>query len=521
MYQSKAALIILDGFGITPELKGNAVLNAKTPNFDAILQSFPKTLLKASAEEVGLPWGEFGSSEVGHTTIGMGRIVLQNLLQINKSFEEKTFEKKAQFKEILGLIDQGSSVNLILVLSDGGIHGHMNHAIAIIELIRRERPKARIKLHLITDGRDTAEKFSLVYFERFIKKVGKNVEIASLIGRFYAMDRDKNWERTQEAYDAILGKGNRGQSVGQIIKSSYANKKTDEFIEPFVLSSSPTDFSKDVFIFTNFRADRAIQLTRAFVDPTIPNFNYQGICSNFFTMTTYDDNLNAKVLFSNIELNDPQTSPLTNPLVKVVSDNRKTQLHVAETEKYAHITYFFAGGIKENFPGQENRMVQSKRIPSYDVFPQMRTPEIAQTIINAALSNFDFIFANFANCDMVGHSGNYEASVNAVSIMDNYLGQVVGSLIKRGYVVFVTADHGNCDEMIDINSDKPNKEHTLNPVPFICCNSKLKGNYSSKEMFFNSTPIGLLADIAPTLLSACRLAKPPEMTGSNIIQSMS
>lgn len=523
MEKNKSALIILDGFGISPEPKGNAILNAKTPNLDLIYRSFPKALLKASAEEVGLPWGEFGSSEVGHTTIGLGRIILQNLLQINHSFEKKSFENKPVFQDIIKQIDNGSSVNLIFVLSDGGVHGHIDHATSLIELILSERPKSKILVHLITDGRDTAEKSAVMYLDNFRKKTQKykNLEIASLMGRYYAMDRDKNWERIQMAYDAILGNGERAEYPDKAIEASYSNGKTDEFIKPYVFTTSKVDLNSDIFIFTNYRADRAIELTRAFVDPGLSNIRKNGEARNFYTMTTYDDNIETRVLFTNIELSDAKNSPLTNPLSKILSDNNFSQFHVAETEKYAHITYFFAGGVKQDFKGQTNKLIESKKIPSYDIFPQMRAAEISSELVRASEQGFDFIVANFANGDMVGHSGNFEAATRAVEIMDRYLGQAVGQLIKKGYVVFICADHGNCDEMIDFNSGKPNKEHTLNPVPLILCDINKKGTYINKEEFFNSNPIGLLADIAPSILDYYGLQKNQEMSGINIINSLS
>lgn len=517
---SKTALIILDGFGITPEQKGNAVLNAKTPNLDMIIPMFPKALLKASAEEVGLPWGEFGSSEVGHTAIGLGRVILQNLPQITTSFENKTFEEKSIFKEILSQIDYGSVVNIIFVLSDGGVHGHMEQTISLVKIIKEKRPNAQIKLHVITDGRDTAEKSAKMYLKDIQDKVGKLAEIASIMGRFYAMDRDKNWDRIQLAYDAITGKGKPAESPEKVIEDTYEVDKTDEFIEPFSISQSLPDLAKDIFIFTNFRTDRAIQMTRAFADSSLIDIKRNGISPNFYTMTTYDDNLGLKVLFTNLELNDVKTNPLSNPLVKLISDNNKSQFHVAETEKFAHITYFFSGGIKEDFSGQQDKLIQSKKLQSYDVFPQMRAPEITEEIIFAAEKNFDFIVANFANGDMVGHSGNYQATISAVNIMDGYLGKAVGQLLKNGYIVYITADHGNCDEMIDFNSGKPNKEHTLNPVPFICCDLSRKGKYSSKEEFFAGEPLGVLADVSPTILSTIGLQKAAEMSGLDLTDQL-
>lgn len=517
---NKAALIILDGFGITPEAKGNAVLNAKTPNLDMLLPIFPKALLKASGEEVGLPWGEFGSSEVGHTTIGLGRIVLQNLPQITQSLATGQFEKKPIFGEILQKVDQGAKINLIFIASNGAVHGHMDHAVSIIKLLKRNRPKCIIKLHLITDGRDTAEKSAEAFVKDLLAKIPKDVVIASIMGRYYAMDRDKNWDRIALAFQAMLGQGPRANDPLQIIQTSYNSNLTDEFIQPYSLTQEMPDFAKDVFIFTNYRADRALQLSRVFTDSSIKEIPNCGQAKNFYAMTTYDDNMGLGVLFSNIDLADSSKGALTEPLSKIISANNLKQLHTAETEKYAHITYFFAGGIKEPFAGQQNVLIQSKKMPSYESFPQMRIAEISQTIIDSANKGYDFIAANFANGDMVGHSGNFQAVVQAVQIMDGYLGKVVSELFKKQYKVIICSDHGNCDEMIDFNNGRPNKEHSLNPVPFILCDLHRKGTYTSKDAFFNSRPVGLLADIAPTILDAMGIAENINMTGLNIVDSM-
>jgi len=517
---NKVALIILDGFGISPEPTGNAILNARTPNLDTILPKFPKALLKASAEEVGLPWGEFGSSEVGHTTIGLGRVILQNLPQINNSFSSGNFAKKPIFNDILTQIDQGSAVNLIFVLSNGGVHGNMEHAISLIKLIKQQRKNARIFLHLITDGRDTAEKSAGSFLKILNHQVGKLASIASIMGRFYAMDRDKNWDRTQVAYNAILGQAKQAMNPEQVIDVSYKTDKTDEFIDPYCFGETTANLEKDIFIFTNFRTDRAIQLSRAFVDPALTEIKRKAVTNRFYSMTTYDDNLGLKVLFTNIELNDRENCPLSDPLVKILANNQKSQFHIAETEKYAHVTYFFSGGISEPYMHQYNKMIPSKKLQSYDVFPQMGAQEITSEIISASEQGYDFILANYANGDMVGHSGNLTAATQAVEIMDKYIGKMLGSLLKKQYKVIICSDHGNCDEMIDFNSGKPNKEHTLNPVPFILCDLERAGQYSSKTDFFSLNPQAVLADISPTILSIMNIEKPDEMTGLNITESL-
>ncbi|MFH1855534.1 MAG: 2,3-bisphosphoglycerate-independent phosphoglycerate mutase [bacterium] len=514
-------MLILDGFGITPEVTGNAVLNAKTPNIDLMVENFPNCLLKASAEEVGLPWGEFGSSEVGHTTIGMGRIVLQDLPQITKSITDGSIAKKSKLIKILNLVDHGSKVHLLFLMSNGGVHGHIKHLLGLVKIIKSLRPKAEIVLHIICDGRDVGEKSANLFLDQIKKEVGKLITFGSIMGRFYAMDRDKNWDRTQAAYDAITRKENSIVKPEDIIADSYKTGKTDEFFDPVSLGGKVFDPVKDVMIFTNYRSDRAVQITRAFVDKSLKEIKRTSLCQNFFSMTTYDDNLGLNVLFSNIELNNPETNSLTLPISEIISKNSLSQLHIAETEKFAHITYFFSGGNRTKFHLEEDILIPSKKLASYDVFPQMRVIEISNEIIKASSKGYNFIAANFANGDMVGHSGNFEATKKALTILDNSLGKCVGALLHNDYDVFITSDHGNCDEMVDFASGKPNKEHSLSPVPFINCSLKRKKKLINKEHFFNQDPIGILADIAPTVLDSLGISKPKEMTGINLKSMMS
>ena len=516
---NKVALLILDGFAITPETTGNAILNAKTPNLDEILPRFPKCLLKASAEEVGLPWGEFGSSEVGHTSIGLGRIVLQDLPQITRMLADGSIQNKPEYKKILVSIDQGAKVNLLFLMSDGAVHGHIQHLISLVKLIKTDRPSAKIILHMITDGRDTAEKSALMYFDLIQNEIGKLVLYGSMMGRYFAMDRDKNWDRIQLAYNAIIGQGVKASNPKEAIDKCYESGKNDEFLEP-VSFGDGFDLSKDIMVFTNYRSDRAIQITRAFIDPSIVELKRSAITRSFFSMTTYDDNLGLNVLFSNIDLNNPETNPLSNPISQLISEAQLKQFHIAETEKFAHITHFFSGGIRQKFNGEDDKLIPSKKIATYDKFPQMRAIEIASEIALAASTGYQFIAANFANGDMVGHSGNFEATIQAVSILDKALAQALGHLLNKGYEVFITADHGNCDEMIDFSSGKPNKEHTLNPVPFIHCSLVRAGKYCSKSQFFNAEPVGILADISPTILASLGIQKSTEMTGMDLTNSM-
>jgi len=518
----KVALIVLDGFAISKEDKGNAIVAAKTPYLEEIFKEYPKALLKASAEEVGLPWGEFGNSEVGHTTIGLGRIVLQDLPQIDKVISNGSLEKKEVLIEAQKIANENSSqIHLLGIASDGAVHGHIKHIIALAKIFRTSNPKNKIILHLITDGRDVQEKSADRYLKQIDSELGDTASIGSLMGRYFAMDRDKNWDRIKSAYRAVLGESKSEGSPKEVITRSYSNNKTDEFVEPVSLGDFKANLEKDIFIFCNYRADRAIQLTRAFVDPTIQEVNNGKTANHFIMMTTYDDNLNSQVLFSNLELNDPTTNPLSHPLVQLISDSGKTQFHLAETEKFAHVTYFFAGGIKDELPGQKNLLIQSEKVKSYDLFPQMKAIEITQEIKKAVSKNIDFMVVNYANGDMVGHSGNFDAAVKAVEILDKCLSESIPSLLNNGYNIILTADHGNCDEMIDLKSGKPDKEHSLNPVPFLIISSETKGNFIDLANIKSLEPVGILADIAPTIAGELGLKLPTEMTGMNLKDSLS
>jgi len=520
---SRVALIVLDGFGITRIEEGNAVLLAKTPNLDKIYKSFPKALLNASSQEVGLGWGEVGNSEVGHTNIGLGRIVLQDLPQIDKAIASNSVVSRPTTVEINNILtEKQSCLNLMCIFSDGGVHGHINHLISFIEIFKHAPGLKKIYLHLFADGRDCPEKSIEKYIKQIDSQLSEKVEIASLSGRYFAMDRDKNWDRVSLAYAAIFGQSPRKfSSISEAVEDSYTKKETDEFITPCSLSDYKPDLENDVFVFLNFRADRALQLTRCFVDGKFEDFERYGEAKHFYTLTTYDDNLAAKVFFSNIDLNDPETNPLSNSMAKLIADNNQTQFHVGETEKFAHVTYFFSGGIKDPFSGQENKLVPSAKVKSHDMYPQMRAKEITSEIIFAVQKGFDFVVANYANGDMVGHSGNLEASVTAVETLDFYVTTAISELLKNEYSVFLTADHGNCDEMIDLKSKKSNKEHSLNPVPFIYISKSSVGSYTSKNEFFSSQPIGILADIAPTILAELGIETVGEMTGISLKESLS
>lgn len=521
----KIALIILDGFGITPEKEGNAVFVAKKPFFDSLITNYPSCLLKTSSEEVGLPWGEFGNSEVGHTNIGLGRVVLQDLPQIDKALEDKiTFVKKQSIANALEyLTKNGGNLNLIFLASDGGVHGHIRHIAPIISAFRSAIPRVNILLHLISDGRDVQEKSILGFVKEVEKLTDEMTKIKSLSGRFYAMDRDNNYDRTNKAFSAIIENSSlTAESVHQAVEDAYARGETDEFITPTKIKCDKTvDLKRDVFFFTNYRADRALQLTRTFTDNKADDLDNQKTAGLFLTMTTFDDNLHAEVAFSNLELYNKENNSLLNPLPELISNAGLKQFHVAETEKFAHVTYFFSGGQKDPFINQVNRIIPSKKVRSYDIFPQMRAKEISAEIINSCKEGFEFIVANFANPDMVGHSGNMQSTVLSVEFIDKCLSETIPPLLDAGYSIFLTSDHGNADQMVDLKNGKPNKEHSISPAPFIYIkpDSIKKNNEIIK--FYNAQPIGVLADVAATILGELQISCPNEFTGINLIDSLS
>ncbi len=513
----KTALIILDGFAITNETKGNAILKSGIPYLKKIIESYPKTLLKASSQEVGLPWGEVGNSEVGHTTIGLGRVVLQDLPQIDNAFRSGMMSKKNTIINCIQLAMSGNKVvHIIGMISDGAVHGHINHMIELAKLIDDKGLKPI--LHLISDGRDVDEKSAINFIEELRKEVPE-ATISSISGRYYAMDRDKNYDRTEMAYKAMHGSNHVDVDVAQYIENQYKENLSDEYIVPASFGENPIKSNEPV-IFTNFRSDRAIQLTRSFVDKIFNDFDRGERAEFFATMTTYDDNLPARAIFSNLDLNNPNSNPLTNSLPEILSQNNINQFHVAETEKFAHVTYFLSGGIKKEFEGQKNYLIPSKKVKSYAEFPQMRAMEITSSVINASEQQYKFIVANYANGDMVGHSGDFDKTVESIQFLDKCLNESITKLLEKEYCIFLTADHGNADEMVDLKSGKPSKEHSLNPVPFIQIEKNITGRYVDFDKFLNTDPIGILSDIAPTILSSMGINTSVEMSGTDLRKSL-
>ncbi len=485
-------LIILDGYGISWQKKGNAIKLANKPTID-MLEQGPKSVLKAAGNDVGLPDGQMGSSEVGHLNIGAGRIVEQELLLINSQIKDKTFFENKVLKETFS---KNEYVHLIGLVSDGGVHSHIEHLFALIDLAKDCNSK--VYVHAILDGRDTAPKSALKYIKQLEKKLRGVGQIATVSGRFYDMDRDKRWERTKRAYNTIANASSfYHKNATEAIKSAYAKKKTDEFILPMVVGDYHGIKNNDAVIFFNFRPDRARQLTHAFVDTRFKGFKRKYIKTKFVTFTEYHRTLHhVKVIF-------PKHIP-KNVLGEILSKKGLKQLRIAETEKYAHVTYFFNGLNEKPFKGEERVLIHSPKVRTYDMKPEMSAKEVTETVL-FKMPSYDFIVLNFANPDMVGHTGVLKAATMAVEFVDKCLGEILEKLKNLDGCAIITADHGNCEHMIE-GYNHTDTAHTTNPVPLYLFNynAKLKRK-------------GILADVAPTLLEIMGIDKPDEMNGESLV----
>ena len=480
------ALIILDGWGCEPPGPGNAVELADTPVFDRLWATFPHSRLKASGEAVGLPPGQMGNSEVGHLTIGSGRVLFQDLMRINQAIEGgELFENPALVGAFERATSRGGSVHLLGLVSYGGVHSHIDHLRALLELARRQRMEDRTWIHAFTDGRDVSPTSAVSDLAELPAE-----RIATVVGRYYAMDRDARWDRTERALGALVlpDEGVTGSDPVAEVQRSYDEGVTDEFIEPIVLEGRPRIQPDDVVVFFNFRPDRARQLTQKL------------LASRFdvVTMTRYRDDFDCPVAFEEQEV--------TETLAEVLSENRIGQLHIAETEKYAHVTYFFNGGREEEWPGEVRILVPSPReVPSYDHKPEMSALEVTDRFVEAIQSGeFGFAVLNYANPDMVGHTGSIPAAVRAVATVDECLGRVVDAVDAVGGVSLVTADHGNAEHMLEPDGS-PHTAHTTNPVPLVLTDTSL------------SLSNGELSDLAPTVLALSGIDKPLQMTGKTLI----
>lgn len=507
---SRVLLVILDGFGIGNDPAIDAIARARKPFIDSLMKSSPWTAINASSEDVGLPSGQMGNSEVGHMNIGAGRVVYQEITRIDRSIRSGEFYRIPAFLAAARTArGEGSSLHLIGLVSDGGVHSMNTHLYALLEFARREN-LPRVFVHALTDGRDTPPEGGARYAGELLatmreKGVGT---LATVMGRYYGMDRDNRWERTELAYRAIAeGEGVRSRDPIAAIRASYAAGITDEFILPVVVEDAwarPVGPVRDgdAVIFFNFRTDRTRQLTRAFIEEPFDRFRRERRKVEFVTMTRYHEEFACPVAFP--------PSFLTRTLGEILSGLGLRQLHVAETEKYAHVTFFFNGGREEPFPGEDRILVPSPRgVPTYDRKPEMSAGEITAKAVEAISSReYDFIVMNYANADMVGHSGNMEATIAAVEVLDRCLGTVVPEAAKAGYTTLITADHGNADMMVD-GRGGPHTAHTTNWVPFIVAGAR-KPYVMRKD--------GKLADIAPTILKIMGIPAPPEMDGVPLVR---
>lgn len=517
-------LLILDGWGINFNSQGNAIAQANTPTVNALWRHYPAMALQASSIAVGLPWGEMGNSEVGHTILGAGRIVYQNLPRITLSIQNGSFFKNPAF---LNAIEHArnyhSAIHLFGMVSNGGVHSHVEHLGALIELLKNENFND-VYLHVFTDGRDTMPDSGI----KFIGELEQNLKdmnighIASVSGRYWAMDRNNNWDRIQKVYECIIGNGElTSSSAVKVIEENYAKGITDEFIPSTFIENKNAAGEKvgmvkdnDAVIFFNFREDRARQLTKAFTSGAgFDGFARSKTINNlyFVTMTEYEKNIASEVAY--------KPERIVWPLARVISERGLKQLHIAETEKYAHVTYFFNGGNETAYPGETRSLVPSLSISNFAKKPEMSVEEIAnRMVMEISRGVNDFIVGNFANADMVGHTGDLEATIKAVEAVDTNLARVINAVLTYNGALLITADHGNAEEKINPLTGETLTEHTSNPVPLWYVNPKNKTNKNQTEIMNEQGTIkGLLADIAPTILEIMEIPKPEDMTGRSLL----
>ncbi|MCI8520647.1 MAG: 2,3-bisphosphoglycerate-independent phosphoglycerate mutase [Clostridia bacterium] len=503
MAKKPIALIIMDGYGINKETEGNAIAMAKTPNLDKFLAEYPNTQLSASGLDVGLPDGQMGNSEVGHTNIGAGRVVYQMLVKITKDINEGKINDIKSLSDAMDAAKaNGGALHLMGLLSNGGVHSHNEHLYGLLRMAKK-KGLDKVYIHTFLDGRDvppTSGADFMQALENEIKEIGVG-SIATIMGRFYAMDRDNAWDRVQKAYDAIVkGEGVQENDAVTAVKNSYENNVTDEFVIPTVVDKNGRVKENDSVIFFNFRPDRARQITRTFVDPDFDGFERTYFPVNFVCMTQYDESMpNVTVAYP------PESLEMT--FGEYISKKGLTQLRIAETQKYAHVTFFFNGGEEQQFKGEDRILIKSPDVATFDMKPEMSAYEVTDAVVEAIDDEkFDVIILNYANCDMVGHTGIIDAAVKAVESVDECVGRTVNAILKKNGQVIITADHGNADCLIDPVTKAPFTAHTTNPVPMILIGA---GDVKLK--------MGRLCDLCPTMLDLMGLEKPEQMTGESLI----
>ncbi len=505
MSKKPVALVIMDGFGYNPDAYGNAIAAAKKPNLDRYMKKYPHTLIGASGLDVGLPDGQMGNSEVGHTNIGAGRIVYQMLVKISKDIESGVFFENKAIKEAMqNCKEKNSALHLMGLLSPGGVHSHMEHLFGIVKMAKQNGLE-KVYIHAFLDGRDVPPSSAAEYMEETVaelEKIGLG-KIATISGRFYAMDRDNAWDRVEKAYSALVYReGVQETDPVQAIKNSYKNEVTDEFMLPTVIEGGAGIKADDSVIFFNFRPDRARQITRSFVDPDFSGFERKNgfFPVKFVCMAQYDATMpNVSVAYP------PEQLVMT--MGEYLAKLGKTQLRIAETQKYAHVTFFFNGGEERKFDGEDRILIKSPDVPTFDLKPEMSAYEVCDAVMEAIESDkYDVIILNYANCDMVGHTGIFDAAVKAVEAVDECVGRMVDAILAKGGAALITADHGNADKMMEPDGS-PFTAHTTNLVPLIAAG--VEGELING---------GVLADLAPTMLDIMQVPQPAEMTGKSLLK---
>lgn len=494
---NKVVLCIMDGVGIAKDSKGNAFERANKPTYDKLIKEYPNSLVEASGELVGLPEGQMGNSEVGHMNIGAGRIVYQPLQLINEKIKNKEYYENKKFKEVFEHTkNNNSNLHILGLLSDGGIHSHIRHLMALIDSAKNNNIK-NVYLHIFLDGRDTLPKSAIKYLEMIESKLDSNVKIASISGRYYAMDRDNRYERVKLAYDAIMGnEAPLKEDYKKAIEESYNNNEADEFVKPFIVNKNGGINNNDGIILFNYRPDRGREIGSAISNPKFDGFDTKKL--NYIKMVTM-------MPLSNEVISTPAftNETLDNTLGEYLANNNVTQLRIAETEKYAHVTYFFDGGIEKDLKGCKRILVPSPKVATYDMAPEMSAEKITDELLNV-IEDYEVVILNYANGDMVGHTGNIEAAIKSVEVMDKCLNKLYEKTKEIGSTLIVTADHGNCEYMLDAKGNTITS-HSTNKVPFIV----------TKDLKLNN---GKLADIAPTILELINLKQPSSMTGKSLIK---
>lgn len=507
MKKNKVLLAILDGWGKGLKKEADAIYQASTPFYDHLIMTYPNANLVTYGLDVGLPRGQMGNSEVGHLNIGAGRVVYQELARINKAIDENTLLKEKVIRDAIDYsISNDKPLHVLGLLSDGGVHSHIDHIIAFTQGASAAGVK-RIYIHAFMDGRDTDPQGGEHYVKTLLEEIsGTTGKLATIIGRYYAMDRDNRWERIKKAYDLLVnGDGEMADDPLSALRLSYAKGVTDEFIDPLVVDQEGLIKENDAVLFINFRTDRPRELVRVLTQTDMPEFGMKTIPLYFITMANYDKT------FQNIHVVYDKDL-LKNTLGEVLSEQGRTQVRIAETEKYPHVSFFFSGGREEPFLGEDRIMIPSPKVATYDLAPEMSAPGITSAIVSYIKSNHpDFICLNFANTDMVGHTGDFQAAMKAAETVDSCMKSLVETALDDGYEIIVIADHGNSDYMIN-EDGTPNTAHTTNLVPFIYVSNKNLKKVLAKD--------GKLADIAPTILSLMAIPAPPEMTGEILINTI-